>query len=98
MTLGPAVDRTLASWVDTIWSKLRPRLSILGYSAKFYQKMDRVIWDVVEAELVVAADDVVRTDAHVCVHICRKESARHVFSPNVSLVFVVMVLPLVSCK
>ena len=93
MTLGPAMDRTLASWVDTIWSKLRPRLSILGYSAKFYQRMDRVIWDVLEAELVVAADDVVRTDARVCVRFCREESAGHVFSPNVSLVFVVMVLP-----
>ena len=81
-SLGGAADRVLASWVDTIWGRLRSRVSIRGYYASFRQRVDRVIWEVLEAELVAAADEVVRTDARVCVRFLCKESAERVFFPQ----------------
>ena len=45
--------------------------------------MDRLIWDVLEAELVEAADEVIRTDAHVRFHFCESESVERVFFSSV---------------
>ena len=65
MTGGNAVERTLASWVDLAWARLtRRQSSSLAYAAAFSQRMDRLIWDILEAELLAACDNV-RTCAHV---------------------------------
>ena len=81
--VGEAADRALASWVDMIWRRLRAQPTIRGYSSQFSQRVDRLIWDVLEAELVEAADEVIRTDARVCFRFCESESVKRVFSPSV---------------
>ena len=44
-------------------------------------RMDRLIWDILEAELLAACDNVVRTRAHVKV-IFTSQSIRRVFYPE----------------
>lgn len=82
VALGEAADRALSSWVESVWRRLRKGPSVKGYSATFSQPMERLIWEVLEAEFVEAADDVVKTDARVCVSFCSAVSAARVFFPN----------------
>ena len=65
VAVGEAVDRALASWSDLVWVRLRARECARGYAGAFSQRIDLVIWNMLEAELVGACDHVVRTPARV---------------------------------
>ena len=82
VVLGAAADTAsdISNLGRPIRSKQSPQLSDDGDSAMFYERVDRVIWDALEAELVVSADEVVWTDTRVSVHFFVKKNL-----PNMSL-------------
>ena len=82
VAFGQAVDRALASWIDLVWVRLRARPCARGYAGAFSQRMDLVIWNMLEAELVCACDHVVRTPARVKVLFSSSISVVRVFFPN----------------
>lgn len=80
--LGKAADRELAGWVDLVWTTLRTRSNRLGYASAFSCRVDGLIWDVLEAELVTASDRYARTPHVVTIEFLSPVSAARVFFPE----------------
>ena len=76
------VDRELALWVELVWCRLRTRPSPrLGYASSNSSRLDREIWDVLQAELTPAADTVTLTQTSCTFHFISQESISRIFFP-----------------
>ena len=77
------MDRALASWVDMVWVRLRIRQKdSRAYAAVSSQRMDPVIWNVLEAELVAGSDFVERSHVSVSLYFESTEAIARVFYPQ----------------
>ena len=76
------MDRELALWVELVWCRLRTRPSPrLGYASSISSRLDREIWDVLQAELTPAADTITLTQTSCTFHFISQESISRIFFP-----------------